>query len=174
MTPVTHSFIAYTRGAGAVPGRGRLLGVPASAHPPRRRRETSLAVRLLALQGLMVGAVVLTLVGYGALALQTMIFATPLNLADGHIEAWRSAFEAGDSLHMVPVAWTSAWLSALGLLVTWAGVTWLAARSVGLDSPRPPTPTLEYGPEPVRDARKALAGWPTVSSADQDATPAGR
>ena len=121
-----------------------------------------------------VGAVVLTLVGYGALALQTLIFATPLNLADGHIEAWRSAFEAGDSLHMVPVAWTSAWLSALGLLVTWAGVTWLAARSVGLDSPRPPTPTLEYGPEPVRDARKALAGWPTVSSADQDATPAGR
>ena len=67
MTPVTHSFIAYTRGAGAVPGRGRLLGVPASAHPPRRRRETSLAVRLLALQGLMVGAVVLTstIVAYG-------------------------------------------------------------------------------------------------------------
>ena len=59
VTAITYSFIAYTRGAGAVSGRGRLR-VPASAHPSRRRRETSLAGRLLALQGLMVGAVVLT------------------------------------------------------------------------------------------------------------------
>lgn len=122
-----------------------------------------------------VGAAALTLVGYGALAVQTVVSGTPLDLANGHIEAWRSAFQGGDSLHMVPITWTSAWLAAMGLFVSWAGVTWLAARSVGLDSPRPPVPTLIYGPEPMRDAGRALAGWPpTVSSADQDTTPAAR
>jgi sensor histidine kinase regulating citrate/malate metabolism len=55
---VTHSFIAYTGGACAVSVRGRLLGVP--VRPSRRRSESSLAVRLLLLQGVMVGAVVLT------------------------------------------------------------------------------------------------------------------
>ena len=58
MSGVTHSFIAYTAGACAGAARGRLGGVPAP--PTRRRRETSLAVRLLLLQGVMVGAVVLT------------------------------------------------------------------------------------------------------------------
>jgi sensor histidine kinase regulating citrate/malate metabolism len=55
---VTHSFIAYTGGACAVSVRGRLLDVP--ERPSRRRSESSLAVRLLVLQGVMVGAVVLT------------------------------------------------------------------------------------------------------------------
>jgi hypothetical protein len=113
-----------------------------------------------------VGAVSLTVVGYAALALQTVVFATPIDLGSYTIAQMRTAFESGESLHMVPVAWTSAWLAAIGLLVTWAGVTWLAARSIGLDTPRPPTPTVEYGPEPRRDARGGLDGW---ASADQDA-----
>jgi hypothetical protein len=60
---------------------------------------------------------------------------------------------------MVPVSWTSVWLAALCLLATWSVVTLLATRSIGLSTPRPPEPTLPYGPEPVRDARKALDGW---------------
>ena len=54
---VTHSFIAYTGGRCAPPVRGRLDGVP--VRPSRRRRDTSLAVRLLVLQGVMDGVVVL-------------------------------------------------------------------------------------------------------------------
>ena len=46
----------------------------------------------------------------------------------------RTAFEQGQPLHMVPVAWTSIWIAALCLLATWSAVTWLAARSVGLDT----------------------------------------
>lgn len=57
MSRVTHSFIAYTGGGCAPPVRGRLDGVP--VRPSRRRRDTSLAVRLLVLQGVMVGVVVL-------------------------------------------------------------------------------------------------------------------
>ena len=112
-----------------------------------------------------VGALALTVVGYAALALQTLGFATPIDLGSYTIAQMRTAFESGESLHMVPVAWTSAWLAAAGLLITWAGVTWLAGRSLGLDTPRPPTPTLEYAPEPRRDARGGLDGW---APADQD------
>ncbi len=107
-----------------------------------------------------VGAVTVTLVGYGALWLQTVAFGTPTNLGRLTIGDMRAAFERGDALHMVPVSWTSIWVAAPGLLVTWAGVTWLAARSVGLESPRPPQPSVAYGREPQRDDRRALAGWP--------------
>ena len=79
---------------------------------------------------------------------------------------------------MVPVAWTSIWIAALCLLATWSAVTWLAARSVGLDTPRPPTPTIEYGPEPIRDARGRWtagrrAGRRRRSRADLSDAPAG-
>jgi hypothetical protein len=106
-----------------------------------------------------VGALAVTVVGYGALWLQTIAFGTPTDLGLWHIEQMRTAFEQGLALHMVPVAWTSIWVAALCLLVTWSAVTWLAARSVGLDTPRPPSPTMIYGPEPVRDDHGALDGW---------------
>ena len=84
---------------------------------------------------------------------------------------WRSApsrsceppSKPGNALHMVPVAWSSIWLAALGLLATWsAGDAAGRARSIGLDTQRPPARTLVFGPEPRRDARAArwTAGLP--------------
>ena len=108
------------------------------------------------------GAVVVTLVGYAALWVQTVASGTPVDLDRGGIADWRIAFERGDALHMVPVSWTSIWLAGLGLVLTWSAVTWLAARSVGLDTPRPPHRSVAYGPEPRRDDRHALAGWPAA------------
>jgi hypothetical protein len=105
------------------------------------------------------GAVAVTAVGYGAMWLQTVAFGTPTDLAQLSIAQMRVSFESGNVLHMVPVSWTSVWLAALCLLATWSVVTLLATRSIGLSTPRPPEPTLPYGPEPVRDARKALDGW---------------
>ena len=115
------------------------------------------------------GAVVVTAAGYGALWLQTVVLTTPTDLADRTIEQQRQVFEAGDSLHMVPVAWTSIWIAGAVLLLTWAGVTLLAARTFGLSTPRPPVPTMGYGPEPLRDARGALDGW--ADSAADASTP---
>jgi hypothetical protein len=111
------------------------------------------------------GAIAVTAVGFGALWLQTVAFGTPTDLGSWSITQMRTAFEQGLALHMVPVAWTSIWVAALCLLATWSAVTWLAARSVGLDTPRPPTPTIEYGPEPIRDARGALNGWSAAPDA---------
>jgi hypothetical protein len=113
-----------------------------------------------------VGAVVVSVAGYGAMWLQTAALSTPTDLADRTIEQQRQAFESGESLHMVPVAWTSIWLAGAGLLLTWAGVTLLADRTFGLHTPRPPTPTIRYGAEPARDARGALDGW---ADSDRDA-----
>jgi len=107
----------------------------------------------------LVGAIAVTGIGYGALWLQTVAFGTPTDLGLRSIAQMRTAFEQGLPLHMVPVAWTSFWVAALCLLAAWSVVTWLAARSVGLDTPRPPTPTINYGPEPIRDKRGALDGW---------------
>ena len=114
-----------------------------------------------------IGAVVVSVAGYGAMWLQTVVSSTPTDLADRTIGQLRQAFEAGDSLHMVPVAWTSIWLACAGLLLTWAGVTLLADRAFGLDTRRPPGPTMRYGREPVRDARGALDGW---ADSDRDAS----
>ncbi|MGS0683638.1 hypothetical protein ACVBEQ_00545 [Nakamurella sp. GG22] len=113
-----------------------------------------------------IGAVTITLVGYGAMWVQTVGFGTPTDLANRTIGEMRVAFERGDALHMVPVAWTSIWVAGLGLLASWAAVTWLAARSIGLETARPPERTTAFAPEPLRDARRALAGWP---AADDDA-----
>jgi hypothetical protein len=114
-----------------------------------------------------IGAVVVSVAGYGSMWLQTVVSSTPTDLADRTIGQLRQAFEAGDSLHMVPVAWTSIWLACAGLLLTWAGVTLLADRAFGLDTRRPPGPTMRYGREPVRDARGALDGW---ADSDRDAS----
>ena len=119
----------------------------------------------------MAGAVAVTAVGYGALWLQTVLSSTPTDLGSRTIGQLRESFEAGDALQMVPVAWSSAWWAAGGLLVSWAGVTLLAGRSIGLDTPRPPPPSRDDGPEPVRDARGGLDGWPEP---DRDATRAFR
>ncbi len=108
------------------------------------------------------GAVTVTLVGYGAMWLQTVAFGTPTGLGEMHIGEMRRAFEQGGSLYMVPVSWTSIWVAAAGLILSWVGVTRLAARGIGLDSPRPPVRNVPYGPEPRRDERRALAGWPAV------------
>ena len=111
------------------------------------------------------GAVAVTAVGYGAIWLQTVAFGTPTDLGGMTIAQQRTTFEAGNVLHMVPVTWSSWWVAGLGLLVTWSAVTWLAARSVGLDTARPPTPTLEYGPEPRREARGGLDRWAPAEDA---------
>jgi hypothetical protein len=116
-----------------------------------------------------IGAVVVSVAGYGAMWLQTVVSSTPTDLADRTIGQLRQAFEAGHSLHMVPVAWTSIWVAGAVLLLTWAGVTLLAARTFGLSTPRPPVPTMGYGPEPSRDARGALDGW-ADSAADASTT----
>lgn len=118
----------------------------------------------------LVGAALVTAAGYGALWLQTAAFATPTDLGSMTIAQQRTAFEAGNVLHMVPVTWTSAWLAALCLAVSWSLVTLLAARSIGLGTVRPPTPTLEYGREPRRDARGGLDRWDTA----EDAVPSTR
>ena len=118
------------------------------------------------------GAAVASAIGYGAMWLQTVLSSTPTDLADRTIEQQRQVFEAGDALHMVPVAWASIWLAGAGLLLTWAGVTLLADRAFGLHTPRPPDPTMHYGPEPLRDARGGLEGWAesheSAGSADSD------
>jgi hypothetical protein len=112
-----------------------------------------------------VGAAAVTLVGYGAIWLQTVASGTPTDLGQLSIAGMRAVFERGDSLHMVPVSWSSIPVAAAGLLVTWAAVPWLAARSIGLQSPRPPHRSAPYAVEPVRDARRALAGWPSDDDA---------
>jgi hypothetical protein len=128
--------------------------------------DAAFLIRLVPAARVIIGALGVTLVGYGAMWLQTIAFGTPTDLALRSIAEMRVAFERGDPLHMVPVSWTSIWIAGLGLLASWAAVTALAARSIGLDSPRPPRRTTGFAPEPLRDARKALAGWP---AADDDA-----
>jgi hypothetical protein len=125
--------------------------------------DTVFAARLQPYLRAVTGAIAVTAAGFGALWLQTVAFGTPTDLGRWSIAQMRTAFEQGLALHMVPVAWTSIWVAALCLLATWSAVTWLAARSVGLGTPRPPTPTIQYGPEPIRDARGALDGWSTAA-----------
>src|SRR5664279_4737586 len=54
-----------------------------------------------------VGAVAVTLVGFGALWLQTVASGTPTDLAQRSTEQLRAVFEQGNALRMVPIAWTS-------------------------------------------------------------------
>ncbi len=107
----------------------------------------------------LIGSAAVAAVGYGALWLQTVAFATPTDLASRSIAELRTAYQQGSALHMVPVDWSSWWVAGFGLALTWAGVTWVAARSIGLDTPRPPQRVTAWGPEPVRDARHCLTGW---------------
>ncbi|GAA1995066.1 hypothetical protein JL107_08155 [Nakamurella flavida] len=121
-----------------------------------------------------VGAAVLTAVGYGALALQAVAFGTPLALGSWTIVEMRQAFEAGANLYTVPVAWGTFWISFLLLAATWSAVTLLVRRGIGLDTRRPPAP-VGYETEPERDARGVLTGWaakPATSQARRTARPA--
>ncbi|MBM9467969.1 hypothetical protein [Nakamurella leprariae] len=113
------------------------------------------------------GAVVVTAVAWGALAVNSLALGTPLALGSWDIAQMRAAFEAGDTLHFPPVSWSSWWLAGLGLTVTWVAVTWIWQRSTG---DRPP-PAASYAAEPPRDARGILLGEPLD---EPDARPARR
>jgi hypothetical protein len=115
------------------------------------------------------GAVVVTAVAFGSLALHAITLGTPLSLADDDITTLRAAWAAGQSLHTPPVAWWSWWIAGLGLLVTWTLVVWLASRTIGLNTPRPPEISVSFGPEPRRNERGALIGWD--EPAPQDGAP---
>jgi len=113
------------------------------------------------------GAVVVTGVGFGALALHALALGTPLRLGSMTVEQMRAAYEAGDNLYTPPIAWWSWWVAGLGLLVTWLAAVALADRTMGLDTPRPPRISVTFAPEPPRDARGILLG----TQADENAEP---
>ncbi len=107
-----------------------------------------------------VGALVLTAVGYGSLWLSMTMTGTPVDLAKMTVAQVRAAFTAGANLLTPPVAWWSIWIAGPLLALTWAGSVWFIDRFLGLDSPRPPQISVEFGPEPLHDARGHLDGWP--------------
>jgi hypothetical protein len=113
------------------------------------------------------GAVVVTGAASLGLLLETLVEGSPTDLAGRSIEALRQLFESGGHLRTPPVAWGSIWWAGLGLLLTWTAVTWIAGRTIGLDTPRPPELRIGFSPEPRRDARGHLDGWAN-QDADQD------
>ena len=110
-----------------------------------------------------VGAVVVSAVGFGALAFACLITDTPLSIGTDDMAQWRSAFEGGANLLTVPVAWWSAAITVPGLIVTWAITTYAVRRFTGSFDPHHPKPTVNWAVEPPRDARKVLLGGDTKS-----------
>jgi hypothetical protein len=106
-----------------------------------------------------VGAVVVTAAGYGALLLQTVAERTPVALSTLSIEEMRDTYDAGSALTAPPVDWGSAWWACLLLIGVWAGVVLFASRTVGLTTPRPVPLGVSYAPEPNRDENGVLAGF---------------
>jgi hypothetical protein len=110
----------------------------------------------------LVGGLGLTALGYGALWLQAIASGSSAHLGSMDIAALRAEFEAGHPLRAVPVQWSTIWLAAIGLLITWGIAEWLANRTVpGQD--RPPELTVRFAPEPPRDAAGRLTGPAPVS-----------
>lgn len=105
------------------------------------------------------GAVLVTVAGYGALWVQTLASGTPLDLAGKGPAELHAVYEAGFPLHAPPADWTSAWWACLILIGTWLLATLFAQRTIGLDTPRPPKPQVRYAAEPVRDESGYLAGF---------------
>lgn len=122
-------------------------------------------VRVNAYLRAVLGAVVVTAVGYGALALHALVLGSPLDLASQSTEQLRATFQAGGQLNTPPIVWTSWWLAGLGLIVSWTAAVALAQRSIGLDTPRPPEISVVFGPEPPRSDRGLLLGWPEEATA---------
>jgi len=120
-----------------------------------------------------VGAFVLSIVGYGALWVSTVITGTPTDLARQNISEVRAAFTGGARLLTPPIAWWSIFIALPLLILTWVGVTFLIQRTVGLTTARPPKISVEFGPEPLRDAGGHLDGWstPTVPTVDLQKVP---
>ncbi|WP_196073311.1 hypothetical protein [Nakamurella alba] len=111
------------------------------------------------------GAVLVTAGGYGALALSALVTGTPLSLGSQDIASWRADFEAGAALATPPVNWSSVWITLPALLITWSFAALLASRTIGLSTPRPPALQVRYSAEPRRDAAGHLDGWePTGGS----------
>ena len=139
-------------------------GFPPSS-PPLWLLPVALAVDLLFLVRMneylraVVGAVVVTAVGFGSLLVHALALGSPLTLADDDIVALRAAWAAGDGLNTPPIAWWSWWIAGIGLLVTWAAVVWLASRTIGLGTQRPPEISVQFGPEPRRSDKGVLLGW---------------
>src|SRR6185312_12638541 len=106
-----------------------------------------------------VGAVVVTAVGFGSLVLHALTLGSPLTLADDDFTALRAAWVAGESLHTPPVAWWSWWITGLGLLASWAAAVFLASKTIGLGTKRPPEISVQFGPEPRRSDKGVLLGW---------------
>ena len=113
-----------------------------------------------------VGGVLLTGLGYGALWLSTVITGTPTNLANMSIAEIRNAFEHGSHLLTPPVAWNSIWIALPIAVAFWVFATWLGQRAGGTGTTEFPPITVRFGPEPIRTAGGFLDGWP-----DQDGSP---
>ena len=64
-----------------------------------------------------------------------------------------------DGLHTPPIAWWSWWIAGLGLLATWAAAVFLASKTIGLGTNRPPEISVQFGPEPRRSDKGVLLGW---------------
>lgn len=112
------------------------------------------------------GGVIVTAAAYGSLLAQTVAERTPVRLGFMSIEEMRATWEAGSALSTPPVDWVSIWWATPLAVACWLGVTRFADRSVGLDTPRPPVLTFQYGPEPLRDENGLLAGF---AATDEDA-----
>jgi hypothetical protein len=117
-------------------------------------------IRMTASVRAVVGAAVVTGAAYLGLLVETLAEGSPTDLAGRSIAELRLLFSSGGHLHTPPVAWGSIWWAAPGLLVSWAAVTWIASRTIGLDTPRPPEIRVSFAPEPRRDSRGHLDGWP--------------
>ena len=114
-----------------------------------------------------VGAVLITGLGYGLLWLSTVVTGTPTDLASIDISRIRSAFESGANLLTPPIAWSSIWVALPIAVLTWCFVTWIAAKAGGPTGATPPAVKVRFGPEPRHDTHGHLDGW-----ADETPAPA--
>ena len=104
------------------------------------------------------GAALVVAAGYGALWLSAVVTGTPLSLGSTDMEQWRAFVESGDHLMVPPVAWWTAWIAFPALALPWSAVSYVAGRTIGLDTPRPPTLPVGYAAEPPRNAAGRLIG----------------
>lgn len=118
-----------------------------------------------------VGGIGVTAVGYGALWLQAAGSGSSTQFGTMTIQQLRAEFEAGHPIRAIPVSWGTIWIAALGLVVTWGITEWLAGRTLAGDT-RPPPLTVEFAPEPPRNAAGQLTGSvPTPGSERGDGRP---
>ncbi|AZI57084.1 hypothetical protein EH165_01790 [Nakamurella antarctica] len=110
------------------------------------------------------GGVLVTAGGYGALWLQNVVSGTPTDLAYKPIEQVEAAYAAGagDPLRFPPVDYASLWWALPGAVATWLLITYAAQRWLGFGTPRPPAGAVKYAAEPARGKNGYLMGAPAA------------